>query len=706
MATFYPFEYLSVLKRWKYVFIIVFLSIATLTTLFALNWSEYSSSATVEIASPEINLNALESNETGANSADVIADLQINRLKQTVLSTNSLAEIIASLGLYSDERQSASVTSLAQKMRNNIHFELIGSSLANSAAANKASAQQLSAIAFTVRFVYHDPVQAQKVVNELVTRFMDEDLKDRREIAEKTSFFLQSQMDELSKSLEEKEAEIAQFRSENGFVPSESLNFNQQASMSMTSGLMSLDSEMTANIGRIGALRAQLAQTDPYTQLIDEEGQIIDTPGAQLRMLETRYASMTAQYGPKHPDVLKTARQINALRDGGNGNNRLADIRNADNPAYLEILAQIEAAQEQQSALRDQRDKMQERQDRYEQAIASNPEAEQRMASLTRDYENTIVLYRDLKAKKLASDINKTIEEGRVGRRLALINPAEVPQSTDPSRKALLAGGLLLALIGAVSSVTLLQLLNHSIIGPHHLKALTGAAPLVRLRRIRRQTETGASKFEKKLSKNRVISHLTRNKAADQFRFLRTQILQTMHDNELQTLAISSPRYGDGKSTVAANLAVSIAQDLQQTVLLVDLDLRNPSIAEIFDIHPELGLTDYLSNKASVKDCLVRPPFERISIFPAGHAIDRSSESLGSPEMKRLAAELRERYDDRIIIYDLPPLLQQDDPLVFLPHVDCFVLTVREGVTTSEEVTRSLEILKSAKVLGIVLNEI
>ena len=119
MATFYPFEYLSVLKRWKYVFIIVFLSIATLTTLFALNWSEYSSSATVEIASPEINLNALESNETGANSADVIADLQINRLKQTVLSTNSLAEIIASLGLYSDERQSASVTSLAQKMRNN-----------------------------------------------------------------------------------------------------------------------------------------------------------------------------------------------------------------------------------------------------------------------------------------------------------------------------------------------------------------------------------------------------------------------------------------------------------------------------------------------------------------------------------------------------------------------------------------------------------
>tara|TARA_B100001750_G_scaffold100690_1_gene79627 strand:+ start:145 stop:897 length:753 start_codon:yes stop_codon:yes gene_type:complete len=212
------------------------------------------------------------------------------------------------------------------------------------------------------------------------------------------------------------------------------------------------------------------------------------------------------------------------------------------------------------------------------------------------------------------------------------------------------------------------------------------------------------SVFEARLDDHHIVAHRTRSKEADTYRFLRTQILQMMKQNGYKTIAISSPRYGDGKTTTAANLAVSIAQDLKQTALLVDLDLRNPSLSEYMDITTSKGLTDYLAEKATVKDCLVRLPFERISLFPAGSAIDQSSETLGSPQMERLAAELRERYDDRIIIYDMPPLLQQDDPLVFLPHVDAFLLVVREGVTTVDEIKRCLDILDSTNVLGVVLN--
>jgi Mrp family chromosome partitioning ATPase len=117
------------------------------------------------------------------------------------------------------------------------------------------------------------------------------------------------------------------------------------------------------------------------------------------------------------------------------------------------------------------------------------------------------------------------------------------------------------------------------------------------------------------------------------------------------------------------------------------------------------GLTNYLAGQATVQDCLVRMPFERLNVFPAGDSIDESSETLGSPQMAKLADELRQRYDDRIIIYDMPPLLEQDDPLVFLPHVDGVILVAREGVTTVEEIKRSLDILESAKVLGVVLNK-
>ncbi len=214
------------------------------------------------------------------------------------------------------------------------------------------------------------------------------------------------------------------------------------------------------------------------------------------------------------------------------------------------------------------------------------------------------------------------------------------------------------------------------------------------------------SKFEGALDENHIIAHRSRSKEADIFRFLRTQILQKMNKEGFKTLAISSPRYADGKSTIASNLCASIAQDLKQTVLLVDLDLRNPSLDSYLGLEAEKGLTDFLAGDATVEACLVRVPFKRFSLFPAGKAVDQSSETLGSPQMEKLAAELRARYTDRIIIYDMPPLLEQDDPLVFLPHVDSFLLVVREGVTTTDEIKRSLDILSSAKVLGVVLNAV
>lgn len=214
------------------------------------------------------------------------------------------------------------------------------------------------------------------------------------------------------------------------------------------------------------------------------------------------------------------------------------------------------------------------------------------------------------------------------------------------------------------------------------------------------------SEFEQALDLNHIISHRSSSKDADVFRFLRTQILQTMNKHGYKTLAISSPRYSDGKSTIASNLSVSIAQDLKQTVLLVDVDLRNPSLSKYNGIEPKKGLTDFLAGEATVEECLVRMPFKRFSVFPAGHAVEKSSETLGSPQMEKLAEELKSRYTDRFIIYDMPPLLEQDDPLVFLPHVDCFLLVVREGVTTTDEIKRSLDILAPAKVIGVVLNSV
>lgn len=206
------------------------------------------------------------------------------------------------------------------------------------------------------------------------------------------------------------------------------------------------------------------------------------------------------------------------------------------------------------------------------------------------------------------------------------------------------------------------------------------------------------------LEENRIVAHRTKSAEADLFRLLRAQVLQTMSKHGYNALAITSPNYGEGKTTIATNLALSIALDLKQTVLLIDLDLRKPSVHKYLGLNPSCGLTDYLSGNAVLSDCLLRLPFERLTTLPAGMGLERSSETLGSPQMAALASELKTRYPDRLLIYDMPPLLAQDDPLTFLPHVDAVLLVVQDGVTKAADVKRSLEILEAANVIGTVLN--
>ena len=209
---------------------------------------------------------------------------------------------------------------------------------------------------------------------------------------------------------------------------------------------------------------------------------------------------------------------------------------------------------------------------------------------------------------------------------------------------------------------------------------------------------------EAEMERNRIIAYHTRSVDADVYRQLRTQILQIMGKSGFKTLAITSPHYGDGKTTVALNLGISIAQDIKQTVLLADLDLRKPSLHNYLGMPVAVGLTDHLINNVPLPDCLTRPPFDRVNVLPAGTALDNSSELLGSPKMIALAHELKTRYPDRLVIYDMPPVLDQDDSIAFLPQVDAVLVVVRDGVTRTNDLKRTLNILSGANVVGTVLN--
>jgi capsular exopolysaccharide synthesis family protein len=169
-------------------------------------------------------------------------------------------------------------------------------------------------------------------------------------------------------------------------------------------------------------------------------------------------------------------------------------------------------------------------------------------------------------------------------------------------------------------------------------------------------------------------------------------------------LGVTSAGSKEGKSLTAANLAISMAREPETTVLLVDADLRNPSLHRYFGVDVEWGLADYLRSDLPIEDVLIAPGIERLLVLPGKSAVADSSELLGSRKMAALINECKSRYEIGCIIVDLPPILVGDDALVLSPCLDAALLVVDEGRTLAHELTRSLELLDRVKIIGTVLN--
>jgi protein-tyrosine kinase len=208
------------------------------------------------------------------------------------------------------------------------------------------------------------------------------------------------------------------------------------------------------------------------------------------------------------------------------------------------------------------------------------------------------------------------------------------------------------------------------------------------------------------LRQKRVMAAYDKGPFVDAFKILRTQVMHRLRENDWNVLGVTSPGHGEGKTLTAVNLAASLAMETSQTVLLVDANLRSPSIHEVFGLDDCPGLSDYLLDDQPVEDLLVHPGIGRFVLLPGGRAISNSAEILTSPKMLALVEEFKHRYPARIIMFDLPPLLHTADVLAFSPYTDALLLVVEEGKTTAEEVQHALSLVKTSRpVLGTVLNK-
>ncbi len=197
-----------------------------------------------------------------------------------------------------------------------------------------------------------------------------------------------------------------------------------------------------------------------------------------------------------------------------------------------------------------------------------------------------------------------------------------------------------------------------------------------------------------------------RSLAAEQFKRLRTKILQQMKTRMESLILVTSAIQGEGKTTTALNLAITIAQGMSESVLLVDTDVRKPGLHTHLGIEAKQGLVDYLQGEQALSEILMPTEIPKLTLLPSGKPPENPSELLASDRMSDLLHEIKTRYENRYVVIDSSPINVFTDTAILAPQVDGVLLVVQDGATPRDYVVRALSQINHENLLGICLNQI
>lgn len=206
------------------------------------------------------------------------------------------------------------------------------------------------------------------------------------------------------------------------------------------------------------------------------------------------------------------------------------------------------------------------------------------------------------------------------------------------------------------------------------------------------------------LRKNRILTDKAALDVAYSYKLLRTHVFGKLQGTGYNSIAVLAGRSGEGATLTAINLAISIALDPRATVLLIDLNLRNPSIHRYFGFEPAVGVADVLTSSARLEDALFNPDIEGLLVLPGRSPISGSSELLATQAAANFVRDVRSRYSSRIVIFDLPPLLEAEDAIVAMPFYDASVVVIRDCHCQRDDLLRMAELLNGKPIVGTVLN--
>lgn len=202
-----------------------------------------------------------------------------------------------------------------------------------------------------------------------------------------------------------------------------------------------------------------------------------------------------------------------------------------------------------------------------------------------------------------------------------------------------------------------------------------------------------------------ITYHQPRTYEAEQFRILKTGLFFSRKEGPPQTIMITSAEPNEGKSFVAANLAITFAKSVDSHVLLMDCDLRNPTVHKIFGLPGDAsGLSDILARESDIKSSLHKTPVDKLTVLPGGKIPENPTELLSSSRMVNLIEEVKARYSDRYIIIDSPPPLLTAETIAVSSLVDGVIIVVKHESTNRDTVKKMIDMFDREKIVGVVMN--
>jgi len=465
-------DYLDIIRRHKKLVIYpaIILSIVSAAVAFLLP-ATYKSTGLILIESQEIPNDLVRSTVTS------YADQRIEVIRQKLMTTRNVMRIVDKYKLYPEKRKNSSQQLIVGMFRQSMSVDMVQANVTDprSGRARRAS------IAFNVSFLDKSPQRAQQVASELVTAFLNENVKTRTARANETRTFLKEEGDKFQRKIQSLEKSIAEFKDEFSESLPELLPYNLSMVESLQKELLAHQNQAMVLKDQVLTMSVELANLDALYPAMGAQQPV---SGAQkLAQAKAQYAQLQTKYSSNHPDIKRLKREIDGLElefSSAATSTEEPAASSYKGPLYLKISSKIDSTEREIKRLAVSRIKSKERLASYEKRVTETHQVKRAYDDLTRDYDNTLAKYKELRAKELQAELGENLEAENKGESFTLIEPPTVAAKPEkPNRPKILVMGLVASLGVGLGLALLFDMLVGGVRGYPAISRILGEAPLV-----------------------------------------------------------------------------------------------------------------------------------------------------------------------------------------------------------------------------------